>query len=90
MRLADKVAIITGAGRGIGQATAIKFAQEGAKVAVCDIDERSAIETARIIERRQGEALPFRVDVTDKPSIQAMWMSETPNVPTNEGGSLDC
>jgi 3-oxoacyl-[acyl-carrier protein] reductase len=72
MRLADKVAIITGAGRGIGQATAIKFAQEGARVVVCDIDEQSAIDTARVIERRQGEAIAFRVDVTDKLTIQAM------------------
>ena len=38
MRLKDKVAIITGAGRGIGQATAVKFATEGAKVVVCDLD----------------------------------------------------
>src|SRR5688572_25496990 len=72
MRLTDKVAIITGAGRGIGQATAIKFAQEGARVAVCDIDEPSAAETARIIERREGQAMAFRVDVTDKLGIQAM------------------
>jgi 3-oxoacyl-[acyl-carrier protein] reductase len=72
MRLTDKVAIITGAGRGIGQATAIKFAQEGARVAVCDIDEQSAIATARIIERREGQAMAFRVDVTDKLGIQAM------------------
>src|SRR5690606_16431994 len=70
--LLDKVAIITGAGRGIGQATAIKFAQEGARVAVCDIDEPSAIATARTIERRQGQALAARVDVTDKSSIRAM------------------
>ena len=72
MRLTNKVAIITGAGRGIGQATAIKFAQEGARVAVCDIDEQSAIDTARIIQRREGEAIAFRVDVTDKLGIQAM------------------
>jgi len=72
MRLEGKVAIITGAGRGIGQATAIKFAQEGARVAVCDVDEETAIETSRIIERRGGEASAFRVDVTDKLSIQAM------------------
>jgi 3-oxoacyl-[acyl-carrier protein] reductase len=38
MRLADKVSIITGAGQGIGRATALKFAAEGAKVAVCDIN----------------------------------------------------
>ncbi|HVJ73078.1 MAG TPA: SDR family NAD(P)-dependent oxidoreductase, partial [Casimicrobiaceae bacterium] len=42
MRLKDKVAIITGAGQGIGQATAIKFAREGAKVALCDIN-RAAV-----------------------------------------------
>jgi 3-oxoacyl-[acyl-carrier protein] reductase len=72
MRLSGKVAIITGAGRGIGQATAMKFAKEGAMVAVCDIDERTAVDTARLIERMGGEAMPFRVDVTDKLSIQSM------------------
>jgi 3-oxoacyl-[acyl-carrier protein] reductase len=72
MRLAGKVAIITGAGRGIGQATALKFGKEGAMVAVCDIDERSAVETARMVEGLGGKAMAFRVDVTDKLSIQAM------------------
>ena len=72
MRLAGKVAIITGAGRGIGQATALKFCKEGALVVVCDIDESSAIETARMVEAAGGEAMPFRVDVTDKATIQAM------------------
>ena len=72
MRLMGKVAIITGAGRGIGQATALKFAKEGALVAVCDIDEKSAIDTARMIEGLGGKALSFRVDVTDKLSIQDM------------------
>jgi 3-oxoacyl-[acyl-carrier protein] reductase len=75
MRLKGKVAIITGAGRGIGQATALKFAKEGALVAVCDIDERSAIATARMVEGLGAEALSFRVDVTDKLSIQNMVLS---------------
>jgi 3-oxoacyl-[acyl-carrier protein] reductase len=72
MRLQGKVAIITGAGRGIGQATAIKFAKEGALVAVCDIDEKSANETVHMVEGMGGEGLAFRVDVTDRPSIQKM------------------
>ncbi len=72
MRLAGKVAIITGAGRGIGQATAIKFSREGAIVAVCDIDEGTAVDTVRLIEAMGGKALSFRVDVTDRASIQNM------------------
>ena len=72
MRLVDKVSIITGAGSGIGHATAIKFGQEGAKVAVCDIDEPSAKAVAREITDSGGEALAFRIDVTDKESIARM------------------
>ena len=56
MRLAGKVAIITGAGRGIGQATAVKFAREGAVVAVCDVDEKTSSATARMIEGLGGKA----------------------------------
>jgi 3-oxoacyl-[acyl-carrier protein] reductase len=72
MRLVDKVSIITGSGSGIGHATAVKFAQEGAKVAVCDINEQSAKDVAREITDSGGEALAFRIDVTDKESIARM------------------
>src|SRR5205809_2919708 len=72
MRLADKVSIITGAGSGIGHATALKFGREGAKVAVCDINEQAAVEVAREIADAGGEALAFRIDVTDKESIARM------------------
>jgi len=72
MRLVDKVSIITGAGSGIGHATAVKFAKEGAKVAVCDINETSAWEVAGEIAADGGEAIPFRVDVTDPDSIAKM------------------
>jgi len=72
MRLRDKVSIITGAGSGIGHATAIKFAQEGAKVAVCDINEQAAADVAREITDGGGAALAFRIDVTDKESIARM------------------
>ena len=72
MRLKDKVAIITGAGSGIGQATAVKFAQEGARVAVCDINEKAAQQTANDINASGGAALPFHVDVCSKESVARM------------------
>ena len=58
MRLKDKVALITGAGSGIGQATAVLFAREGAKVAVVDLREDAAKATAEQIEKSGGQALP--------------------------------
>ncbi|MCC6868663.1 MAG: 3-oxoacyl-ACP reductase FabG [Burkholderiales bacterium] len=72
MRLESKVSIITGAGQGIGQATALKFAKEGAKVAVCDINMEKVAETVRLLKEMGGEAIGFKVDVTDKDSIAAM------------------
>lgn len=72
MRLAGKVAIITGAGAGIGKATAIKFAQEGAKVAVCDVNDKGTNEVAGEINKAGGTALAFHVDVCSKESIAAM------------------
>jgi 3-oxoacyl-[acyl-carrier protein] reductase len=72
MRLIDKVAIITGAGSGIGEATADKFAREGAKVAVCDINLGEAKRVATAITESRGTALAFHIDVTDKQSIARM------------------
>jgi 3-oxoacyl-[acyl-carrier protein] reductase len=72
MRLSGKVSIITGAGQGIGQATALKFAKEGARVAVCDINLDTVHQTVELVQAAGGEAIGFRVDVTDKDSIAAM------------------
>jgi 3-oxoacyl-[acyl-carrier protein] reductase len=72
MRLSEKVSIITGAGQGIGRATALKFAAEGAKVAVCDINAESVEDTVKAIRQAGGEAAGFHVDVTDKESIGRM------------------
>jgi 3-oxoacyl-[acyl-carrier protein] reductase len=72
MRLTDKVSIITGAGQGIGRATALKFASEGAKVAVCDINSTAVDDTVNEILAGGGQAAGFRVDVTDKDSIARM------------------
>ncbi len=72
MRLKDKVAIITGSARGIGQATALKFAVEGAKVVVCDLYRNAVDEVVAQIVAEGGQAIGFTVNVTDKASIAAM------------------
>ena len=72
MRLQDKVAIITGAGRGIGQATAVKFAREGAKVVVCDIKSEWIDETVTMCKETRGEAFGCIVDVRDNQSLATM------------------
>ncbi|MCY1206645.1 Levodione reductase [compost metagenome] len=58
-----KVALVTGAGSGIGRATALQFAAEGMRVVAADIDETAAADTARQIEEAGGEALAVRTDV---------------------------
>jgi 3-oxoacyl-[acyl-carrier protein] reductase len=63
MKLKDRVALVTGAGSGIGQASALLFAREGAKVAVVDVREEAAKQTAQRIEGAGGEALVIRADV---------------------------
>src|SRR5262245_25021725 len=64
MRLDGKVAMITGAGSGIGRASALRFAREGARVAVVDLDGTRAKETAAAIEAAGGQALALAADVT--------------------------
>ena len=72
MRLKDKVAIITGAGSGIGRASAIKFAQEGAKVVAVDIQKDGCDETVRSILADGGAATALHADVTDTAAVRRM------------------
>lgn len=72
MRLRDKVALITGAGSGIGRATALRFAQEGANIVVVDINDDAGAETVRQVRAAGGQAAYTRADVTDPTHAGAM------------------
>jgi len=72
MRLLNKVAIITGGGSGIGQATAVLFSEEGAKVVVVDIDKDSGQATVDMIGQRGQEAILVPADVTDSSEVRSM------------------
>ncbi len=84
MRLKGKIAIITGSGRGIGEATALKFAQEGAKVVVADLVKENVEEVVAKIKNLGGEALGFIVNVTDPESVNKMI-----NATVKQFGKLD-
>jgi NAD(P)-dependent dehydrogenase (short-subunit alcohol dehydrogenase family) len=76
MRLADKVALITGGGSGIGQGIAIRFAEEGADVALADLNRQGAEETAREVRRFERRALVLEADVSKKADCERI-VSET-------------
>jgi 3-oxoacyl-[acyl-carrier protein] reductase len=72
MKLMDRIAVVTGAGSGIGRATALMFAREGARVAVVDLEEATAKATAEEIERAGGQALAIRADVSKAEDNEAV------------------
>lgn len=72
MRLPGKVAVITGAGGGVGRATALRFADEGAAVVCADLASESNAETVELIARRGGRAVAVAVDVTDDERVATM------------------
>jgi len=76
MRLQDKVAIVTGGGRGIGRTTALTFAREGAKVVVADMDEKATRDVVEEIKQAGiGDALAVALNVARAESVDAMVMA---------------
>lgn len=70
MRLADKVAIITGAASGMGRASALRFAEEGAKVVVADIDSQGGQETVDMVRDRGGDAVFVEANVSEEADME--------------------
>ncbi len=83
--VSDKVAMVTGSGTGIGRATALKFAEEGAKVIVSDINRSSGEETASLIQKNGGEALFVKADVASADEVNALVREAI-----KAFGTLDC
>ena len=73
MRFTDRVALVTGGGRGIGAATVRRFAQDGAAVVIADLDEEPAHELASEIEKAGGRALAVGCDVSQRSSVEALF-----------------
>jgi NAD(P)-dependent dehydrogenase (short-subunit alcohol dehydrogenase family) len=73
MEIAGKVAVVTGAGSGIGRATALRLAREGARVVVADIEDHAGHETVGLINDTGGIAHFYSVDVTDEASVSGMF-----------------
>jgi NAD(P)-dependent dehydrogenase (short-subunit alcohol dehydrogenase family) len=71
-RLEGKVALITGAGMGMGRAAAVLFAEEGARIVVCDIDGEAAAETVRLIGKAGGQAVAAVGDVAVEADVTRM------------------
>ena len=73
MKLEDRVAVITGAGSGIGRAMALCFAREGARVVASDIDRQTCEETVRLVEDEGREAFAFETDVSSRESVARLF-----------------
>lgn len=91
MRLANKIALITGAGSGMGRTASVIFAKAGARVAAIDLNGDAAVETARRLQASGADAFAFRADVSKTEDVKAMVAATiealgVPNVLYNNAG----
>src|SRR5947208_8709944 len=84
-QLDGKVALVTGGASGIGRATALTFAREGAKLVIADMNAEGGQQTAHMITEKGGEATFVQVDVTSASAVEAL-ISKT----VETYGRLDC
>src|SRR5712692_469950 len=84
-RVEGKVALVTGGASGIGRATALTFAREGAKLVVADMNEEGGQQTVHMITENGGEATFIQVDVTSASAVEAMISTAVETY-----GRLDC
>lgn len=83
--LDGKVALVTGAASGIGRASALEFARQGARLVVADVDEDGVQETAKLVQREGPEALAVRCDVAQSAQVSSMVRAAV-----DRFGRLDC
>src|SRR5215475_5944409 len=84
-RVEDKVALVTGGASGIGRATALTFAREGAKLVIADLNEEGGHQTVHMITEEGGEAIFVRTDVSQTVEVQALISTAVETY-----GRLDC
>jgi len=72
MELSERIALVTGAGSGIGRAIAIRFAKEGARIIVNDMDGLAAERTAQEIEALGGQGFPFQANISNREEVHGM------------------
>lgn len=85
MNFFGKAVLVTGAGSGVGRATALAFAREGASVLIADVDEQSGEETKELIRKIGGRCMVYQVDVSDYDAVGKMVQCAV-----EEFGRLDC